>query len=1057
MKNKRLFLWVFLLGNLALLFLGGSLRAQDALIVSGICSDNLGPMSGVSVVQKGMATPTITDLDGKYTIKVTGKAPVLQFSFISYATTEVKVDGRTNIDVILHTEDSDLDEVVIVGYQSVQKRFTSGSVSSVKPKDLENLPSANLTDLLAGKATGVTSISLGGAPGGMGAIQIRGNSVISAGLGTANQFSNPLYVIDGVPTTLEEIAGYGKTNTDYLTTLNVEDIESIDILKDASAAAIYGSRGANGVIIIKTKGGGSGKMTVSAKISTGVTFRPKLTKTPIGATERRMKLQVIQSTWDYKALQNDLSILLTDSLNYAFNNNVDYQGLFYQTGIVQDYSAAVKGGTEQLNYRLSIGYYGEDGILKNTGLDRYSMNLNLTQKPFKSVRNQTIINATYTDQDPGLGSGTNQRGNFPVSVIDMKSSLLYLTPDQESALVGKMKEIYKKDQTFSAQATNFLNIDIWKGLIFNSQVSAQYRDEKVNKFTPSTLTSSKLGAAEANSYKTFRTVLDHYLSFSRDITPIHNLNAIVGTSYEFNRNEIVELSALGGSSDKIITINGYQKDQKDGRSSISEYAMLSYFTRIGYRFKNRYQIDLNYRRDASSRFGKDSRWGEFPSVGAFWTFSEESFLSFANDWLDFGKIKYSIGRNGSQFSDNYLRYNMYTTAGRGLSNQGDNMYTTTYNGVTTAIPNFNRLADSKLSWEESVQSDFGVDLEFFKHRLYVNYNFYNKNTERLLFDVDFPDYTGFKTVKSNVAGVRNTGYELSVIAHVFPRNNKITLEINTGLHKSKNVITKLPNDNRDYLNAAYNYGYVVGRPGPVFYGMIYDGPLQSLDDLPINPYTGKPLDLSKGGTWGNVTPGYPIWRDTNGDYIIGAEGNPDEVFTKHNPNPDVDGHLNLNLGYKQWNLRVNTNFVFGRDVYNEVGQKTMGKFDAEGWETKTMINLNDYDYWTLTNRGAFYPGIVPTSVNTPSIYAFRTTTMWWEKGDFWKINTVQLSYNVDRDWVKKNLRLERLYLYATAYNVWQWQKSKKLIDASMVDSRGYAMGDGYPNPRKFSFGINVEF
>jgi TonB-linked SusC/RagA family outer membrane protein len=842
-----------------------------------------------------------------------------------------------------------------------------------------------------------------------------------------------------------------------LASLNTEDIESLDILKDASAAAIYGSRGANGVIIIKTKAGRPGKMKVTLNMYGGVTVRPDLMTTPVGAAERRMKMDLINSSWGYDVKKNAIPMLLTDSLNPAFNNNMDYQGLFYQPGVVQNYNAAITGGTEELNYRLGIGYYNEKGIIKQTGFDRYTMNLNISQKPWKGVRNQTIINASYVDYKPGTADA-NSRNNFPVAPKDMNSSLLYVTPEQLAFLNGTLSDYYNTDRTMNAQATNILNIDIWKGIAFNSQISGVFNGQKRNQFKPSTIDVDKQQYAFYDYNQRLGINAEHYLSFSRDIVKNHNLNAILGTSFEFNQLETVDLEAYGeGAGDMIKTVTGYKKVDINGNSTISQNAMLRYFARLGYRLNDKYQLDLNYSRDASSRFGKNKRWGDFPSLGVYWIFSEESFLDFSDDWLTFGKLKYSIGRNGKQFSDDYLRYNMYSLGYNSFHDKQGNMITTSYNGITATIPDFSKLADNNLSWINSVQSDYGFELEFFKNRLFVYGDYYVKNTNALLFDVKFPDYTGFDIVKSNIAGIRNSGYEITVDAHLFPRKNDFTLEVQAGLARNNNVITKLPNNNRDYINADAGYGYVVGKPGPLPLGLIYDGPLKDKNDLPVNPFTGLPLDLSKGGVWGTVEPGYPWYRDVSGDYNVSDDADQDILLANYDPNPKVMGNLNFVIGLKEWQLRVNTNFSFGQDVYDEVSQGILDRYDWDSWVEKAGINIADYDFYSPNNPSGYYPSLLPQASGVSQRYAFRgNTTMWWEDGSYWKINDVTLSYNFKPSVLKK-IKVERLYIYVTAYNVWQWQASDKLLDASMVDSRGYVIGDGYPQPRKYTVGLNVQF
>ncbi|GHT18948.1 SusC/RagA family TonB-linked outer membrane protein [Bacteroidia bacterium] len=1062
-KTLKNFANVLLLSSVFVVGGGANhLRAESPqgakIAVTGVVSDAEGPVIGASVVEKGNpANGVTTDVNGKYTLQVSSNA-TLEFSYLGYTTQQVPVAGKTAINITLEEDSKTLDELVVIGYQSVQKRFASGSVSSVSADEIANLPAPSFSTLLAGKATGLTVKNLGGAPGSSGAIVIRGNSVVSGTLGEANQFSNPLYVIDGVPTTLEEIAGYGKTNNDYLASLNTDDIESLDILKDASAAAIYGSRGANGVIIIKTKAGSPGKMKVTLNAYGGLTNRPNLMTTPVGTAERRMKLDLIRDTWSYDAQKKSVPIMLTDSLNPAFNNNMDYQGLFYQQGIVQSYNASITGGTEQLNYRMGLGYYDERGIITQTGFDRYTMSLNVSQKPWDRVRNQTIVNGSYMSREPGA-SNANSRKNFPVAPVDMNSSLFYVTPEQLAFLTGSLNDYYNTDKTLNVQATNILNIDLYKGIAFNSQISGVYTGQKRNQFKPSTIDTDKQQYALYNYNQRIGINAEHYLSYTSDIAKNHNVNVILGTSFESNNLETIDLEAYGeGAGDMIKTVSGYKKADITGNSTISQNAMLRYFARLGYRFADKYQIDLNYSRDASSRFGKNKRWGDFPSLGVYWIFSEESFMDFTDDWLTFGKLKYSIGRNGKQFSDDYLRYNMYKLGYNSfLDRQGESMTSSSYNGITATLPDFSKLADNNLSWENTVQSDFGFELELFKNRLFFYADYYVKNTDALLFDVQFPDYTGFDKVKANIVGIRNSGYEFTLDAHLFPRKNDFTLEVQAGIAHNSNIITKLPNGNRDYINSSYGYGYVVGKPGPLPLGLIYEGPLQSLSDLPVNPFTGNPLNLSKGGVWGTVEPGYPQWKDVSGDYNVSDEADQDVVLADFDPQPKVMGHLNLVFGWKEWQLRVNTNYSFGQNVYDEVSQTLLDRYDRGSWVGKAAINYADYDFWSPTNQGAYYPSLLPSAEGEAKRYAFRNNqTMWWEDGSYWKINDITVSYTFKPAWLKQ-IKMDRLLVYVTAYNVGQWQASDKLLDASMVDSRGHVIGDGYPQPRKYTVGLNVQF
>ncbi|MGL5682959.1 MAG: SusC/RagA family TonB-linked outer membrane protein [Marinifilaceae bacterium] len=1020
------------------------------------------PIPGATILIKGTTIGVVTDIDGNYTISVpNAKETTLVFTVVGMLKQEILVGDKTEIIVGMKEDQKELDEVVIVGYQSVHRRNVTGSVTRVKADALQDIPAASITEMLSGKVTGLQAMSSGGAPGSKSSLVIRGNTVMSGSLSEVNEFSDPLYVIDGIPTTLQDIAGYDATNTDYLASLNPEDVESIDILKDASAAAIYGSRGANGVIIIKTKGGRAGKTEISVKASYGITVKPELKKTPVGMAERRIKMDLINKWWPYATHADgsagDAIMALTDSLNPAFNNNIDYQGLFYRTGHVQNYDVALSGGTESANYRLSLGYYNEKGIIVANGYNRYTMNLNMSVQPFKPFRNNTVLRFAYGDRQTGQGSG-NVHNVFPVKPQDMNSSLFEVTDEQYAQISGKLDDLYNTNRNLDVSISNLANLDLYKGVTLNSQIGLVYGTNRKNYFQPSSVRDDENGYAYHYSSQRMSANIETYLSYTGDVAKNHNINFLLGNTFDFSQMEDSFADATGGSGDMIHTLQGYSKDDINASTGVSMNAMVSFWARLGYRFMDRYLVEANFRRDASSRFGADSRWGNFPAVSAGWIFSDEAFMKRTSSWLDYGKVKASWGRNGKQFSDDYLRYNMYTLKAGSLSNYPGSLEPGSYNGVQAVLPDFSKLADRGLSWEESTQWDLGLELEMFKRRFHVTFDAYNRETDALLFDVAFPAYTGFNQVKANVAGIMNYGVELAFDAYLFDRASSHQIEIQAGVTHNNNKVTKLPNGNRDYY-AGNNYGYSVGRPGPIFYGLNYVGPVDNVNNLPVNPYTGKPLDPTMEGIWGSVYPGYPLYDDISGDYVVSDKLDQDQAFIVKNANPKAMGHLNFVFTYKGWKLRANSQFAFGRDVYDQVSEGILNRYGrGTDWINKGMINPSDYDFWTHEGCGAYYPALVPSGVTgMKTAYPFRGgTTMWWENGNYWKINDITLSYNINERALSK-VGLKRIYVYATAYNVWQWQKSKTVMDVSTVDAMGRTLGDGYPLPRKYVLGINVHF
>lgn len=1070
-KQKKNVLTIMALTTVLLLGSQGQVQAADrestvaanqqqVLKIKGKVVDEGGmPLPGTNIKIKGQKGGTITDSEGNFTIDVPSAKSVLSITFIGMVPQEVVVNDESPIKITLVEDAEQIDEVVAVGYQPAHKRNLTSSVSTVSSEDLSNIPVASISSLLAGHAAGVQSVITSGAPGARGAVVIRGNSSVSGQLDPNTAYSNPLYVVDGVPTTLEDLAGLDQSNTDFLASLNPEDVESISILKDASAAAIYGSRGANGVIIINTKKGKAGKPEFSFNVYQGITQKPQLLKTLVGSAERNKKMELINQWWSYKDMADRIPIMLTDSLNPAFNNNNDYQGMFYQPGTVKSYDFNVTGGTETSNYRIGLGYFSEEGIIKATGFDRYSLNINLSNKMGKSFRNQTTIRVSTTDTKTGQGD-KNPRNALPMSAADMNSSLFYVTDARRAALIGNLDALYNKNQNLDAALSNYANLDILPGLTLNSQIGISYWHNKKDFFQPSTLRSDGLGYANYQYGDRKTASIETYFSYTKNLNKIHDFNFLLGNSIDYNVYGSINLWATGGSGDAIKTINGYSKESIDGYSDISSNAMLSYWSRFGYRLKDRYMIDLNFRRDASSRFGEDVRWGNFPSVAVAWVFSDEEWLKpYTQSWLDFAKLKFSWGINGKQFDDNFLRYNVYKNYGMPLwSNQ---MSVNTYNGVIASGPDFDKIANNKLGWEQSKQWNFGTELEMFHRRLTISFDAYNKVTDRLLFDVEFPKYSGYSTAKTNIAGVTNYGYELMITGHIFPRTNLFRWELQLNMNRNWNFVSRLPNGNRDYTNTAYGYGYTVGQPINQYRLFRYEGVLDDVANLPVNPYTGVPLGGKS--AWAKLQPGFPMWTDLNGNYLLSDERDEDlQTVPDLSGNPQIQGALNSTMMYKGWVLNINTNFVIGRDIFNKTLQNYLARFDLEdwGWPNKGLIDLSGYGFWQKPGDGAAgvrFPALRPVGGTMPTYYAFRdVSTMWIENGSYFKIQSATLAYNFDENKFIKKMLLKRLRLYCTVYNPWQWQKSN-VTDASMVDAQGYDYGDGYPQPRKYILGLNFRF
>ena len=1049
---------------LFLALLIGETMAQTKTVTGVVKDPDGNELPGANVVEKGTTNGISTDFNGEFTLKVAPNA-ILEITFIGLKAKEVPVKGKKVFSIQLEADAQALDEVIAIGYQSVNKRDNTASVTSIRSDDLESIPVTSVSSLLATQSTGIQNVTLSGAPGARGAVMIRGNTSISGDLNANTAFSNPLYVVDGVQTSLEDLAGYNVSNTDFLASLNPNDIESIDILKDASAAAIYGSRGANGVIIITTKQGKAlDKPEFSFSASYGVQPKPELVPMLVGTAERRAKMDMLNKWWLHDELmKSSVPIMLTDSINPAFNNNIDYQGLFYQTGTQQKYNLSVRGGSAESNYRISLGYDDTKGVVAATGFDRYTFNGNINSKFGKRFNNQLIMRLVYTDNQTGQGNpyqgSYNLNSTLPVNPANLSSSLFYVEPERLDGLRGELNEKLNTDRQFSTTLSNFAQLDIFKGLTLNSQVSVVYSSTKKNFYEPSITRTEGDGFASYSLYTRKNISSDTYLSYYGEFGE-HNLTLLGGQKVDYNQYEDMYMNAVGFGSDAIQVINSrYTKDEIGGYTDISANAMMSYFGRFSYKYKKRYIVGASFSLDGSSRFGKDVRWAKFPSFSAAWVISDEPWIKpHVDSFIDFAKVKFSWGINGKQFQNNYLRFGSYNLGYGGNSYWANQMAVSSYGGVTGIIPNYGAIGNDKLSWEESRQWNLGFELDMFDQRLSMTFDAYNKLTDKLFFDIRFPAYSGYNAAKANVAGILNYGWESFIRYHVFPRTSDLRLELSVGLSQNKNFIEKLPNGNKDYTGN--DYGYVVGRPINLYKMFINDYIIDDLSQLPVNPYTGQPL--AGKSAWAAIRPGFPIWKDLNGDYILN-ETHDLQLVRDFSPVPDIQGSFNINLQYKNWYLRAYSQFSFGADIKNTVLNSYMDTYDRGGtaWATNGLADLSAYTFWEQPGDGAAgvkFPALYPAGPGLGAFYGFRgNQTMWIESGDYWKITNASVGYNFSKNSFIKKYGLSRLRLYASVLNPWMWQRSDAVVDASLVDAKGHVLGNGYPQASTISVGVDVKF
>lgn len=1054
-------------------------QQNDRVTVSGSVADEKGvSLPGVSIIVRGTTKGTTTDNDGKF--KLT--APVnstLIFSFVGYETEEFLIkEDLQNINIILKEDISQLSEVVVTGYTSESRRNISASVAKVDMDIFKDNPSSSLLNVLSGQVAGMQAVVRGGIPGASGGgLVIRGNTSLSADDGLAG-ISNPLYIMDGVPMSLQDIAGFDVSQNDFLASLNANDIESINILKDAAATAIYGSRGANGVIIINTKRGTSGRSRLSGSISNAITASPRKMEVYVGEAERQQKLSLYEKSLTalfgeqaWVDVRNGLEVMgymlpsvLTDKYNPAFNNAYDYQSLFYQPGLSQNYNLTFEGGREAGSYRIGLDHYNEKGVLVGYGFSRTTLSASLVNDINKKLRNDFLIRYSFMDRKGGFNSYMRA---LPTSPTELPSSLYYRTTEELNRLSGELGNTYNKNNTHNLSFSEALRIEFNDHLSLNNQISLSLMFGSNDYFIPSTARPDNKAYGQSQSSKGVIMNANSVLNYTREFGS-HSIVGLLGIEMNSDQSQYSWISAEDGSSDYLKVIQGYQKEHINAFSDIVKTNMLSCFCSATYGLlRNRYKVEAVVRRDASSRFGANNRWATFPSIKGHWVFSDEPFLKdVVEKWLNFGKIRVSYGAAGSIASDPLLQYNSLISinnVGAALNNIYSNkMDVKTYGGKSLLVSDFNKVANRNLSWNKSNEINYGVDIELFNKRMLITGDIYSKYISGLIYRSYLPPYVGFNSLESNLVDMISNGFELKITTYLFPHNSDFQWSWTANFAHNNTIVAKLGNGGRDYING--DYAFVVGRAAFQYYTYEYLGTLDSFDDLPVNPINGQALKYLWAdaglalGLQGRIFPGMPLFTDVNGDYMIdGADyGYDKKIIDNKSPEPKILGGLSTNIKYKNISLRMHSSFALGHYIFNTTLQQQLSNFDdQQRFFMLASYKFDESKFWQRPGDGSYYPMMYVSYSDGGSSRSFRRSSMFLEKGDYWSLDNVTLSYNLPKR-IISFLKLNRVNAYATVNNAFMWKKSQ-VLDPRAVSKTGYYNGNGYPISRNYIFGLQFQF
>jgi TonB-linked SusC/RagA family outer membrane protein len=1014
----------------------GVASVQQTMQASGHVTDSQGPLIGATVMEKGTSNGTVTDFEGNFSLNVKPGA-TLVVSYVGYISQEVK--AGSNMHVNLKEDGHVVNEVVVIGYGTQRREAVTGSVANVNGEKLNQVAASNAAQALQGRVAGVLMTQTSSKPGEEMQIRIRGQRSLSAS-------NDPLIVLDGIP-----FMG-------QLSDINPADIKSMDILKDASATAIYGSRGANGVIIITTVKGAQG---TPAKVSYNgyVSFKKVFHKYPMMDGPTFSKFRQYAGLYQNSLDEND-------------NTSTDWQDLYYQTGVSYNHDVSVSGGTNGGSYSFGAGYYHDESVVPTEGYDRISVRGNFDQSVGKYFRFGLSTNNSYR-KTKGVNDMYGVLSKSPLaSPYDENGNLkrfVTLPADDQSVVT---KETVERDQEvwlnenkgIGSYNTLFGELKCpWiEGLSYRINIGLNFRSSKGGNFTGTGVNNKDENAINGGGISENQTrnwAIENLLTYDHTFAEKHNLNVVAMYSAEETTYESTGASAQGIPADYF---QYYALDKATGEVNLNNYnywqsGLVSWMGRVMYSYDNKYMISAALRSDASSRLAKGHQWHTYPAVSAGWNIARESFMENLK-WIDNLKLRVGYGETSNQ------SINPYSTLG-GLAIRNYNFGSTYKAGYyVNALPN------PELGWEYSKTWNFGLDFSLFNGRLYGSIEYYTQKTKDILLDVSLPSTSGVSSFTGNIGNTENKGFELTLNGIIIDNKNGWNWEAGINLYANRNKLTKLtgtepiilPNGQekkeRDEANR-----WFVGYPIDVIYDYEYEGLWQEGD-----PY----LDiLEPGGNVGMIKVKYR--GDASlGDYeadgvtpsrAIGAEDR--QIMSME---PDLIGGFNTTVGYKGFDLTVIGAF--------QIGGKLISAIHSSNGYLNMLTGRRgqlDVDYWTPENTGAKYPK--PGGIQSGDNPKYGSTLGYFNAG-YLKFRTITLGYNFDNLRCIKDLGISRLRLYATVQNPfvlfspfnnesgldpetnsWANQNTAVPVDGYTGKHKMPIVGYNTPATRNFLFGVNVTF
>lgn len=975
--------------------------AQTSISGTVLSAENDEPVIGASILVKGANASTITDTDGKFTIKIpAGASRTLVISYIGMEKQEVF--ARNGMVVKLNSADHTLDDVVVVGYQTIRKEAKTGSIATVDGDDLASIPETSVDKMLSGKMAGVSVSSSNGQPGSVATIRVRGTSSIGAG-------NNPLYVVDGIPVESGDVGGLSNS-MNAIALINPSDIASVTVLKDAAAASIYGSRAANGVILITTKSGESGKSKITARARYGVSTL---------ANDNDFGMANLE---EYVQYQRDARINAgynpdDPSSEYYFpqamagRRATNWMKELTRNGSLQEYELIASGGAGKTTYYTSLSYNKTNGIVPTVGFEKMQIRANLDTELNKWLKMGTRLHGGYMKVSDVQNSLLGDSGLAPTNPF---YSGMALAPTMNAYNedgsynfdlpfvfnvnpIAAIREQDKYDKQYKFNGTVYLEWKPIKQLTFRTNNSIEYATTTSRAYSPAFVNTASYGASLNTAESQYRILTtSNTITYDDLFNDDHSLNVLIGqeaNTYEY--------SSLQGISYHVNQQRPYHsvgvsvEDQRVGDGLI-EAAMVSFFGVAEYNYKGRYYVKGSIRTDGSSKFGPDNRWGTFWAASASWNIHNEDFMQDIKSVLNQLKLRYSYGVNGNDNIASYAHYGLYSDV--------------VYNGITGQLPS--QLQNRKLTWETNKTHNIGIDFRLFD-RLNGSIDWYTRRTEDMLIASPLPYTTGFASQAQNVGKIRNSGVEVQLDAEIFNTNDfKWTAGVNFAANRSK-VLELAPG--QDFIGTTLRY--VKGEQLYTYWLYDYAG---------VNPQNGNALWRNEEGL---LTENYGEARRINA-------GSPEPLWT---------GGFNTELSWRGISLGIQLEARYGNKVLNQ----DRSLFEADGFYGDSNIWKGAMNYWKKPGD----TNVLPKPVYNNSSNSSAISTRYLEDGSYLRIKDITLAYSLPSKWTKKAL-MSGVRIYASALNLYTfhnmnyWDPEHGTSGATIIS---------YPMTRSMIVGVDITF